>query len=106
MIHNDLPAIMDRKGISIRQLSRLTGITYTTIRAMVQGQRRSIQLEVLDAVCEALDIQPGDIYRRVVRVETPPPVQQNLALSPPAARAERQTQPAVHQDAGGDWRAW
>ena len=62
MIVNRLPYWMDRKKISIRQLSRRTGITYTTIRAVYHSERRSVQLEVLDAICQVLDIQPGDIY--------------------------------------------
>lgn len=71
MIVNLLPEIMKRKGMSIRELSRQTDITYTTIRAFYHGERRSIQLEVLDAVCESLKLQPGEIFR-FLRQEEPP----------------------------------
>lgn len=60
---NYLPQILKRKDISIRELARRTGVTYTTIRAVVQSERRSIQLEVLEAICSVLDVTPGDIYR-------------------------------------------
>jgi len=63
MIVNRLPLILKQRGLSIRALSRLTGITYTTIRAVYHGQRRSVQLEVMDALCRVLNIQPADIFK-------------------------------------------
>ena len=63
MIVNRLPLILKQRGLSIRALSRLTGITYTTIRAVYHSQRRSVQIEVMDALCRVLDIQPADIYK-------------------------------------------
>ena len=62
MIVNRLPDLMARKGISIRKLSSMTGVTYTTIRAIYHGERRSVQLAVIEAICRAMKIQPGDIY--------------------------------------------
>ena len=41
----------------------MTDITYTTVRAVYHGGRRSVQLDVLDSICSALEIQPGDIYQ-------------------------------------------
>jgi len=63
MIVNRLPFVLKQRGLSIRELSRLTGITYTTIRAVYHGQRRSIQIDVMDALCRVLDIQPADIFK-------------------------------------------
>lgn len=62
MLENRLPNLLDQKNVSIRELARRTGITYTTIRAVVQGERRSVQLDVLEKICLVLKIQPGDIY--------------------------------------------
>ena len=62
MIVNRLPQILAERGLSIRELARRTGVTYSTIWAVVHGERRSVQLEVLDAICLVLDAQPGDIY--------------------------------------------
>jgi putative transcriptional regulator len=61
MIVNDLPRLMRARGLSIRELCRRTGITYTTVRAVYHGERRSVQYEVLDAICEALQVQPGEL---------------------------------------------
>lgn len=62
MIVNRLPDLMGQKGISIRKLSSMTGVTYTTIRAVYHSERRSVQLAVIEAICQAMEIQPGDIY--------------------------------------------
>jgi hypothetical protein len=71
---------------------------------MVHGQRRSVQLEVLDAVCQALGVQPGDIYRR----PTPGPAAMVLEERPAPRRTMRPSpQPSPPgKDAGQDWRSW
>jgi putative transcriptional regulator len=106
MIANLLPQLLTRKGVSIRQLSRATGITYSTIWALVHSQRRSVQLEVLDAVCAALDIQPGDIYRRPAQG----PELQAVLEVPPAPRPKRQSRQRAFRPADEkarrDWRSW
>ena len=108
MLVNQLPQIMEQKGVSIRRLSRLTGITYTTIRAMHHGQRRSVQLEVLDAVCEVLEVQPGDIYRhqpaggkRLIEDEVRPP-----APPRPSQNVRHLPGPSDKTDPQIDWRSW
>lgn len=62
MIVNRLPFVLKEQGLSIRELSRRTGITYTTIRAVYHSDRRSVQIEVIDSLCREMGIQPGDIY--------------------------------------------
>lgn len=64
-LDNRLPEILANRKTSIRELSRETGVTYTMIRDAVQGGRQSIKYEVLDAICQVLDVQPGDIFERV-----------------------------------------
>ena len=63
MIINRLPLVLKQKGLSIRELSRQTGITYTTIRAVYHGGRRSVHLDVMDSLCRVLEIQPADIFK-------------------------------------------
>lgn len=107
MIANLLPQLMDRRGMSIRQLSRETGVTYSTVWALVHGQRRSVQLEVLDAVCAALGVQPGDIYRRVAPGQELPAVAVMEKQSKPQAApvAEQPARPAG-EDSRREWRSW
>jgi putative transcriptional regulator len=106
MIRNLLPQLLAQKGVSIRQLARETGVTYSTIWAMVHGQRRSVQLEVLDAVCEALDVQPGDIYRRSAAGPAGPEPPQTMPAARPPAQSGRQPSPTSEPDTRRDWRSW
>jgi len=64
-IKNYLPAILGDKKMSIRELSEETGITYTMIRDLYHGQRQSVKWETIDKVCEVLDVDVGDLFRRV-----------------------------------------
>ncbi|UCG23863.1 MAG: helix-turn-helix transcriptional regulator [Chloroflexota bacterium] len=99
---------MKQRQVSIRQLSRATGITYTTIRAVYHGQRRSIQLEVLDAICATLRIQPGDIYNHVPAAGEP--VSQAIKVSSSPAREEARAKEGRPRSGKGDveddWRNW
>jgi putative transcriptional regulator len=108
MLVNQLPQIMNRRQVSIRQLSRATGITYTTIRAVYHGQRRSVQLEVLDAICEVLQIQPGDIYRHVPAADhsVPEVIEVSSAPSSPETGSRQAPLRRVKRDLGSDWRNW
>lgn len=62
MIVNRLPQLLSQRNVSIRELSRLTGVTYTTIWALYHMERRSLQFGVLESICRVLEVQPGDIY--------------------------------------------
>jgi putative transcriptional regulator len=106
MIRNFLPQLLAQKGVSIRQLARDTGVTYSTIWAMVHGQRRSVQLEVLDAVCQALGVQPGDIYRRPTPGQAPPMALEERPAPRRTMRPSPQPSPPAGKDAGQDWRSW
>ncbi len=112
MIVNRLPAIMNQKGISIRELSRVTDITYTTVRAVYHGGRRSVQLDVLDSICRALEIQPGDIYHYYENesavhstVITAPDPQVSKKFDRTSDSKENQNQ-AIGDPQDPDWRVW
>ena len=108
MIINHLPEIMAAKGISIRHLSQLTDVTYTTIWAIYHSERRSVQLEVLGAICRTLEVQPGDIYTSVnEKVVKSSFLQQDIlpaeVISPvkPNKKPELATVPPSN-----DWKNW
>jgi putative transcriptional regulator len=115
---NHLPQILEQKAISIRELARRTGVTYTTIRAVVQSERRSIQLEVLEAICSVLDVTPGDIYR----LELPPKDSHieerhpektdrkkgvgSEQLRKPGWRYSKPARQQIETESGKEWRSW
>ncbi len=106
MIINRLPQLLAQKGISIRELARKSGVTYSTIWAMVHGRRRSVQLEVLDAVCEVLEAQPGDIYRRAIAGQARSPAHEDRPAAEPALASSHRPSPTAGKDARREWRSW
>ena len=108
MIVNLLPDLMANRDISIRELSRLTGVTYTTIRAVYHGERSSIKLDVLDSICKTLDLQPGDIYRYVAPGQPHPQAESQPPTPRTAPRTIRRTSRHRKAPPGGsdDWVTW
>ena len=60
MIKNNLKMILADREISINKLSEMTGLRYATLHAFVKQRVSSINCEVLDKVCEALNLIPAD----------------------------------------------
>jgi DNA-binding Xre family transcriptional regulator len=56
--------LIDAAGITQSELSRRSGISLVTINAMVSGSPRQIQLESIDKLCAALDVDPGELFER------------------------------------------
>ena len=108
MIVNTLPEKMQQQGISIRELARRTGVTYTTIRAVYHGERRSIKLDVLDAICQTMHLQPGEIYRFVGSGEMPidkSSVPPNPQVAEQSRKPKRRT--SIGTPGGSDaWVTW
>ena len=50
----------DRK-ISLKELSEKVGITNVNLSKLKTGKISAIRFSTLEAICEALDCQPGDI---------------------------------------------
>lgn len=57
----NLGRVMADRGVSLNDLSRLTGISTTNLSKLKRGHSRAIRFTTLVAICEALDCQPGDI---------------------------------------------
>ena len=60
MIKNNLKMILADREISINKLAEMTGLRYATLHAFVKQRVASINCEVLDKVCEALNLKPAD----------------------------------------------
>ncbi len=54
----------DRK-ISLKELSEQVGITNVNLSKMKTGKISAIRFSTLEAICEALQCQPGDILEYV-----------------------------------------
>ncbi|MES2418111.1 MAG: helix-turn-helix transcriptional regulator [Bacteroidota bacterium] len=57
----NLDVMMARRKISLTELSERVGITLSNLSILKTGKAKAIRLETLEAICEALACQPGDI---------------------------------------------
>lgn len=63
MIEIDLDLMMVKRKMSLTELSERVGISMTNLSLLKTGKARSIRFSTLDAICEALDCEAGDIIR-------------------------------------------
>lgn len=53
--------LADRK-ISLTELSEKVGITLANLSNLKTGKVSAIRLSTMEAICKALDCQPGDLF--------------------------------------------
>lgn len=61
MIIVNLDVMMAKRKMSLNELSSLTGISATNLSILKTGKAKAIRFTTLEAICEALSCQPGDI---------------------------------------------
>lgn len=69
MIKNNLKMILADREISINKLADMTGLRYATLHAFVKQRVSSLNCDVLDKVCEALNLMPADFITFVPNKE-------------------------------------
>lgn len=57
----DLDVMMAKRKIGLTELSEKVGITLANLSILKNNRARAIRFSTLDAICQALDCQPGDI---------------------------------------------
>ena len=65
MIKNNIKIILAVREISINRLAEMTGLRYATLHAFVKQKVSSINVEVLDKVCEALNLNEIDFLKYI-----------------------------------------
>lgn len=53
--------MLARRKMSLTELSERVGITMSNLSILKTGKAKAVRLETLEAICKALDCQPGDI---------------------------------------------
>lgn len=56
-----LDRVMADRKITLNQLSERVGISNVNLSNLKTGKVKAIRFSTLDAICEVLDCQPGDI---------------------------------------------
>jgi putative transcriptional regulator len=60
-IRINLDIMLAKRKMSVTELSEKVGITMANISILKNGKAKAIRFPTLDAICKALDCQPGDI---------------------------------------------
>ena len=61
----NLDVMMARRKMSLTELSERVGITMANLSILKKGKAKAIRFTTLEAICEILDCQPGDILEFV-----------------------------------------
>lgn len=56
-----LDEMLHQRRMTLTQLSEKIGITLANLSILKTGKARAIRFSTLEAICEALDCQPGDL---------------------------------------------
>lgn len=56
-----LDALLHRRRMTLTELADRIGITLANLSILKTGKARAIRFSTLEAICAALDCQPGDI---------------------------------------------
>ena len=57
----NVDVMMARRKMSSQDLAERIGITQANLSILKTGKAKAIRFSTLDAICKALDCQPGDI---------------------------------------------
>jgi len=60
-IQINLDLMLVKSKMTLTELSEKVGITVQNLSVLKQGHARAIRFSTLNAICKALDCQPGDI---------------------------------------------
>jgi len=57
----NLDVMLAKRKMKLKELSAMVGVTISNLSILKTGRAKSIRLSTLDAICEALKCQPGNI---------------------------------------------
>lgn len=57
----NIDVMMAKRKISSQELAEKIGITQANLSILKKGKAKAVRFSTLEAICNALDCQPGDI---------------------------------------------
>ncbi len=57
----NLDVMLAKRKMSVKELASRVGITLSNISILKNGHAKAIRFSTLEAICEVLECQPGDI---------------------------------------------
>ena len=65
MIRINLDVMLAKRKMSLTELSERVGVTMANLSVLKTGKAKAVRFTTLDALCRALDCQPGDVLEYV-----------------------------------------
>ena len=66
----NLDVMLAKRKMSLGQLSQEVGVTMANLSILKTNKAKAVRFSTLEAICKALDCQPGDILAYVPEEET------------------------------------
>lgn len=57
----NLEKILAKRNMTLTELSEEVGLTMANLSILKTGKARAVRFSTLEAICQALECQPGDI---------------------------------------------
>lgn len=57
----NLDVMLAKRKMTVTELTEKVGITMANVSILKNGKARAIRFSTLEAICKALDCQPGDL---------------------------------------------
>ena len=57
----NIDVMLAKRKMSVTELSERVGITMANLSILKNGKAKAVRLSTLEAICKALDCQPGDV---------------------------------------------
>ncbi|MBQ5701098.1 MAG: helix-turn-helix transcriptional regulator [Alistipes sp.] len=67
-IISNLDIMLARRKMTLSELAERVGVSVVNLSKLKTGKSRAIRFSTLDAICEVLDCQPGDIIEHRKRM--------------------------------------
>lgn len=64
----NLDVMLAKRKLKLKDLSEAVGISIVNLSILKQGKGKAIRFSTLEAICNALDCQPGDLLEYVAEV--------------------------------------
>ena len=61
----NLDVMLAKRKMKLKELSEKVGVSTVNLSILKQGKVKAIRFSTLDAICLALDCQPGDILEHI-----------------------------------------
>ena len=61
----NLDVVLAKRKMSLSQLSEQVGVTMANLSVLKTNKAKAVRFSTLEAICKALDCQPGDILEYI-----------------------------------------